>query len=156
MQRRVTCPACQTPLGVSAAHGDGTMLRCPQCRHEFALRVRPQSPPPTVRGRSMHDPLSQPVSSYSRPPAAPRVHPPAKLSASTGGTASSKLLLPVFLSGVVYTVLFVVVAGIVVSLLGPLFFPRGNPEKIGAAAFLIAFPLSVLAGFALAWLRRKK
>jgi hypothetical protein len=61
------------------------------------------------------------------------------------------LLLRVLLLGGVYTVIFVVLAGIVVSVVGPLLFPRGNPQKVGAAAFLIAFPLCVLAGFTLAW-----
>ena len=51
MQARVTCPACQTMLGVSAACGEGTLLRCPQCRHEFAIRVRPQVRPPATLKR---------------------------------------------------------------------------------------------------------
>ena len=155
MQLRVTCPACQTPLGVSAGHGDGTILRCPRCRHEFALKVRPQCPPPTVQGLSAHDQPSHLPSSYIEP-LRPRVRPPRRSNASGGGTRNGRSFLRVFLFGGVYAVLFVVVAGIVVSLIGPLLFPRGNPEAVGAAAFVIAFPLCVLAGFALAWHRRKK
>jgi hypothetical protein len=100
MQLRVTCPACQTPLGVSAAHCDGTTLRCPRCRHEFALHVRPQSPPPTVAGRPPHDQLAQPRFSHNRPPQAPRVRPPANSIIIALIVAGSVLLL-LALAGVV-------------------------------------------------------
>ena len=54
MQARVTCPACQTTLGVKAGCGEGTMLRCPKCRHEFPVHSTPAA-------GLAHDPLLQPL-----------------------------------------------------------------------------------------------
>ena len=60
MQARVKCPACQSTLAVNAAHGDSVLFRCPQCQHQFAIRLR--SPVPDVPVRlPKNDPLPAPV-----------------------------------------------------------------------------------------------
>ncbi|HUY90885.1 MAG TPA: SUMF1/EgtB/PvdO family nonheme iron enzyme [Pirellulales bacterium] len=58
MQARVACPACQTVLAVDAAYGDGARFSCPQCGHEFAVRLRRQNPP--AAARPANDPLASP------------------------------------------------------------------------------------------------
>jgi mono/diheme cytochrome c family protein len=83
MQARVTCPACKTTLGVSAAHGDGTVLRCPQCGHMFGIRLRPQAPspgPPAAPPPSYY----QPLASEPGPPAIPPAPSPAGENRSSG------------------------------------------------------------------------
>lgn len=72
MQTRAACPACQTILTVDASYGEGARFSCPQCGHEFALRLRQpartaNAPPASpFAGAGLHP-------SYHRPAA----HPPA-------------------------------------------------------------------------------
>ncbi|HVX14353.1 MAG TPA: trypsin-like peptidase domain-containing protein [Pirellulales bacterium] len=59
MPARIDCPACHTTLAVNAANREGVVLRCPKCRHEFAVRLRqPAARPPAWPG---HDPLAPPL-----------------------------------------------------------------------------------------------
>ena len=68
MQTRAACPACQTILTVDASYGDGARFSCPQCGHEFALRLRqPQSPAAAPRRAAA--PLNAPYSQPARQPA---------------------------------------------------------------------------------------
>jgi len=85
---RVNCPACQTTLAVNAACGEGTVLRCPKCRHEFAIRLRPAVPPVTAWPAS--DPLSAPLPSQpSRqlPRRQTSLRPPARAAAHDSGSS---------------------------------------------------------------------
>lgn len=95
MQARVTCPVCQTTLGVNPSHGDGTVLRCPKCRHEFAIRLRTQSAAPPAmdplagltQDMAPHPPYNAPLA--SRP--AQSVRPPAHLATTNSGPSASLL-----------------------------------------------------------------
>ena len=127
MQARVTCPACQTALGVSAAHGEGTVLRCPQCRHEFAIRLRP--PAPSSAGRPASGPLSAPLPSSAPRPAyrLPVAQPQAR------GTESSGSLLWIGIgAGAAIAVSALVLMVIVMRLSAPTDNPENAAQEVAA------------------------
>jgi serine protease Do len=121
MQARVTCPACQTTLGVNPAHGDGTVLRCPKCRHEFAIRLRPQpaAPPSDPLGGLLqemppHPSCSAPLA--SRP--ARSVRPPGRLAPDNSGPSGSLLWIGIA-GGAALAVAAIVLVAIVMHIASP-------------------------------------
>jgi S1-C subfamily serine protease len=96
MQARVTCPACQSTLALDAAHGDGTVLRCPQCRRDFAIRLPAQRrPAPAAAPRPTPPPTAAAPRRAPQQPSGLRAPPPARplarLPASSAGPNNSLL-----------------------------------------------------------------
>lgn len=140
MHARVTCPACQSVLGLRPGHADGTVLRCPKCRHEFAVRMRPQSPRPTANDPPL--PARVPGPSYNRPlgPQAGRsLRPPATLRAPQSQSGSSLLWIGVAAGA--GTALAAVVLVMVVMRMG-------SANRGGDAAEIAAVPLAAQASSA--------
>jgi hypothetical protein len=130
MQARVTCPACQATLGVSAVHGDGTVLRCPQCAHVFAIRLRPQAP------STPHDPMSGPAARQVPPHHQPSASGPGQPAmppapSAAGEDRSSGLLLWVGMGG---GLAIAVAALVLVTILMRVTAPTADQQNLPADA----------------------
>lgn len=132
MPARVKCPACQTTLGVSTALGDGAILRCPKCRHEFAVRSPSAAPRPSMPAAA-RPPLAAPRPARHQPLAARHpVRPAAKLArpaASQHGPRVPLLWIGIA-GGAAMTIVAVVLIAVVVRVTAS---PRGDAVQDLAA-----------------------